>query len=50
MVDIHIIIEDSSRLKELIEKQKKLSEQLLEVTEEICALGWTEIKVDRRNL
>ena len=49
-MDIRIVIEDSSRLRELIEKQKKLSEQLLEVTEEICALGWTEIKVDRKNL
>ena len=49
-MNIRIVIEDSSRLKELIEKQKRLSEQLLEVTEEICALGWTDIKVDRRNL
>ena len=49
-MDIRIVIEDSSRLKELIEEQKKLSEQLLEVTEEICALGWTDIKVDRKNL
>ncbi len=49
-MDIRIVIEDSSRLKELIEKQKKLSEQLLEVTEEICSLGWTNIKVDRKNL
>ena len=49
-MDIRIVIEDSSRLKELIEKQKKLSEQLLAVTDEICALSRTDIRVDRKNL
>ena len=49
-MDIRIVIEDSSRLKELIEKQKKLSEQLLEVTNEICSLGWTNIRLEKEGL